>query len=690
MVLVLNLRTGGNVMDFYDKDFVLKMDCISLILKMKGLSSDERGRVLNIPFIREKLRKELLISCNFGDVYKNFSQVLGVLSIDDIAMILDYKSIYDSYKKLSSGDFPDYDEAYKSKNFELISRYDAEIEKSIRRNDLEYLFFSCLFEFDADKAMEFFLSDDDLFGEVMKLVDKLYSCFSLLSYDAFLKVILKLDEMGFDRISSDKFKFVSYVSDDYLKRLLDEDISDDMLTFIIPYFDKEAGSCFFLNDKRAIYLYRKISSIMKFVKSGVMFNEEILRQNDFFDMLKSESFVEFRSNVNALEKYNYPFITLGRLDKYYTQLISEYDSSCSLFKKYRDILNNPNLIDEKYDFIYDRNVRYLFYRACTVDSNGNKYFSDKDSLLKELKRITSLKISEIVVDMIFADNIYNVWLNIKEMLRYNDKLSSLDKVLDDERVLFYKMILDIDNRSSGEKVSLFKKLLGKNFSTIFYDDLRRLKDVAYDFIKEDLIDLSKCDDMISTTSSEKYGTTIYDFRDSKYTMLVRKQLPYRQVSYSRRSCFSIISELNSDTYSNGGTILYGYNSFENDRVIHMLEQDAFSDDVTTTDNVSRFVNRIMTSNELVNGSYWYSEVELVNLRGNDGKFISKKPDFIVTYDRVRDSDVAESKRLRIPIVIIKRNRLKDDNMIPTDFDKRYSIYVSNSVEERSVKEHIRK
>ena len=36
----------------------------------------------------------------------------------------------------------------------------------------------------------------------------------------------------------------------------------------------------------------------------------------------------------------------------------------------------------------------------------------------------------MVVDALFCDNIYNVWLNIKEMLRYNSKLDAEDKVLD--------------------------------------------------------------------------------------------------------------------------------------------------------------------------------------------------------------------------------------------------------------------
>ena len=43
-----------------------------------------------------------------------------------------------------------------------------------------------------------------------------------------------------------------------------------------------------------------------------------------------------------------------------------------------------------------------------------------------LKMETSKKISEVVIDALFSDNIYNVWINIREMIRYNNKLDKND------------------------------------------------------------------------------------------------------------------------------------------------------------------------------------------------------------------------------------------------------------------------
>ena len=376
-----------------------------------------------------------------------------------------------------------------------------------------------------------------------------------------------------------------------------------------------------------------------------------------------------------------------KLDKYYKELLNEYDSDSGLFKVYDEIIKKPSLMYEyrANSFIYSNDIRRIFLKHNDYDENGNACFVDLDSLKKELKGEVNRKISEVVVDALFCDNIYNVWLNINEMLRYNSKLDAEDKVLDNDKIDFYQMILNFDKISCEDKINLFNKLYDKNISVSFYDDLRKLKDISYDMIKKDLIDLSKCDDKL--VSNDIDDVKVYDLRDSKYTMLVRMQGIYKDKSNNRRNCYSIISDENSDTYGHGeGGIIYGYNSFDNDTVIHMLEQDAFSGDVYSSNTaVSRYVNRIMTSKELVNGSNWYSEIELVNLQNENKEYNIKKPDFIVVYDEIRDKDIMESKRLNIPIVIIKMTRLKNENKVDTGFDNERDKYIDDSYSEKTGK-----
>ena len=111
---------------------------------------------------------------------------------------------------------------------------------------------------------------------------------------------------------------------------------------------------------------------------------------------------------------------------------------------------------------------------------------------------------------LFSDNIYNVGINIREMIRYNNKLDKNDGALDDDRVAFYKMILDFDNISSKDKIKLFNEFKDRNFSLTFYDDLRKLKDASYDMIKNDLLDLSKYSDKVSSIDCERTQCLVYD------------------------------------------------------------------------------------------------------------------------------------------------------------------------------------
>lgn len=76
----------------------------------------------------------------------------------------------------------------------------------------------------------------------------------------------------------------------------------------------------------------------------------------------------------------------------------------------------------------------------------------------------------------------------------------------------------------------------------------------------------------------------------------------------------------------------------------------------------------MTAEELSNRCSWYSEIQIINSKdnGSDKEFIAKKPDFIVSIDEISKSDIYESQRLQIPIVLIKKQLLEIDKMVDID------------------------
>lgn len=660
-------------MNFNDEELVNNMDSLSLVNNMAFLSTSERKSVLNNSSVLNKLRSELLKDCNKGDIYRNFREILDILDLDDIFKIFDYNIINNFYKELTISDFPNYKNDYNNGNYEVLGIISKKISDSVNRKKNEYKLFVCLFEKNPDKVMEWILSDNNLFREVMFLSDDMYSIFASLSYDVIVRIIYKLEEINFIK-ENIGCNFISCLDSDNQKKLLDEAFNDDTLIKIISYFRKDVVSYFFEYDRRSIYLYKKIPGIRGLIRSGVKFNREILIRDDFFDLLKETDFAEFRNNINSIERHNDPMIIEKKLNKYYDELIDQYDYNIGMFKEYINILNNPSILNNFNDtFIFDTNVRMLFINYRLRDENGYT-FTNRDKLIQELKEETSKKLSEIIVDALFADNIYNVWLNIKEMLRYNNNLDIEHRVIDSERSSFYEMILNFDNISSEDKINLFNKLRDKNISTIFYDDLRRIKDYAYDKIKEDMIDLSKYNDKINKEYSAKYGFNVYDLRDCEYTMLVRTLgSRYKEETINTRDCYSIISNENSNVYGDG-SIVYGYYSFDNDNIIHMLEQDSFSSNSYDNENVTKYVNRIMTSKEIVNGSSWYSEIDIANSPNGTGKYKTMRPDFVVSYDKIRDIDVEEAKRLNIPIVVIKKTFLKDKDRIYSDFDSEIDAY----------------
>ncbi len=665
-------------MDFNDEKLVNDIDIMVLISNISYLSSSEKSRVLSLSWVREKIKRDLLGRCLEGDVYGNFRRVISSLGVDTLISILDYRTIHDTFRVLTRSDFPSYSDDYKMGNYDKIDEIESEIEKSKYRNTNEYKLFVCLMEESPDKVLEWILNDDDLFKEYINISDNMYSMVSMFSYDLIVKLIYKLEELGFGT-GNISFNFSSVNSEDKI-RLLGEKFSDETIIKLIDYFDAKAKSYFFLNDKRAKYLYKKATGFTNLIRSGVRFSRDILLQNDFFDMLKHSNFSEFRININAVEKYNDPLIIQSRLAKYYDELINEYDKNRGIFKYYGEILDNPSLLKSKKrdDFIFNFDVKYAFSPYMDYDNDGNIFFENSDELLDKLKSITSLKLSEVIVDALFCDSIYNVWLNIREMLRYNEKMIPSDRIIDKGRVSFYELIFNFDNVSSDDKIELFNKFKDKNINSMFYDDLRKLKDYAYDRIRDDMFVISNNGDKISNELSKKYGTPVYDLRDSKYTMMVRALgCRYQVGTNNSRDCYSIVSDENNEVYQHGNyDNIYGYSSFDNDRVIHMLEMDSFSSDIRDRSGVSRYVNRIMTSKEITNGSSWYSEVDIANMKDDNGKYETMKPDFVVAYDTISDINVIESIRLGIPIVLIKKSLLKDSDRIDTGFKDDVDAYNS--------------
>lgn len=628
-----------NLEDFIDDLGDLdKITSMELLDKICFLNKENRYRIFNNGLIRNKLRIGLL-SESENDQWYHYRKILSKISTDE------FLSLYDA---------------------DFLNEYFM-----IHEGEYLYRFWASLCEIDFNNILNMIIDDDKMLGSFLKESNNFESLFVSINYDLLIKLICKLQEKN----SSFDYDFLACISKENQYLLLDDTrINDDTLVHLISVFYNEVKSHFFQNNKRALYLYNKFC-IPALAKAGVKFSDDILKKKEFFELLKDRSLIIFRSNINNIEKRNNPFVIEKHVKKYYEDILSLYSSDCNMFTCYREILDNPSQIVN-----WDKNISYLFdfdiidKITCLLrrDDSGSYFFLDRDALEIFLISETSKKMSEIIIDAIFQDNIYNVWLNVKEMLRYNNGLALDEKVLDNEKVYFYNYVINFDSLSNINKMAFYNSFKDKNASLMFYQDLRRVKDYAYDKIKKELFNVNMVDN--KTFSGD---VTIYDARDINYNMLVRTQAQYRDTSHYPRNCYSIISNENTSVFgeSDYNSFLYGYNGFDNDMVLHMFESDSFSSGFRDTS--SRFVNRIMNTRELVQASYSYSEIQLVNKK-NEGKkhnYIVQKPDFIVVFDNVRNMHIEEAKRLGIPIVIIKKKKL--ESKIDIDFNDDMNSYVEN-------------
>ncbi len=629
--------------DCYDFE---KVSAFPVLYQIRRLNRERRNIVLGDSRIRDKLRIGLLNESR-NDQYRYYDEILGILSVKE------FISLYDQ---------------------EFLKKYFGNNYK----NGEKYKLFVSLCQKDFNETIRCILNDDGLFDEFFSVSDNFYSMFYNFDYDLLLECILKIENCNKEYRND----FVSCIPVESQRKLLEENLKDSIIVWLLPVFKAEVISDFFEKDSRALHLFSKfnITSLIK-QEYPIKFNSEILKKNEFFELLKSDSYVTFRDNINCIEKYNDPMIIEEKRKKYVREIIDSYSPSDGMFKIYADYLNNPSMFRERYkdcSYVFNRDIYGMLRSRVRVDDANNYYFEDKATLISLLKRETSLRLSEVIVDDLFEDNIYNVWVNIKEMIRYNSSLEDGEKVLDDDKLELYNLILNIDNVSSDEKIKLYNTFKDKNYSLIFYEDLRKLKDTAYEEIKRNMFDCQKQKNDINDEYSSKYGVDVYDVRDKKFTMLVRRMGTYYKDSIHERGCYSIISDENTDVFydTSGSVLTYGYNSFENDRVVHMFEGDAYSAD--TKDNSSRYVNRIMGLRELVNAHRWYSEVQILNEKSDRQyePYDAKRPDYIVVHDEVSEIAIGESKRLNVPIVIIKSQKLKDENMVNINFDRDFDVYMN--------------
>ena len=351
-----------------------------------------------------------------------------------------------------------------------------------------------------------------------------------------------------------------------------------------------------------------------------------------------------------------------RLKKYEENLINNISIEKGYFKDYQ-------LLIDKVEITYNNVI---------MDNKvieEAKKISSQEQLINYLKIVTNRKLSAIIVDYLFEDNIHNVHINIKEMLKFYD----INKVLNSEQISLYKKILNIDNISIAEKINIYNIYKDKQLNKMFYMQLRKIRDLSYKKIFDNLTD-------IKTFPKIGNDVEIYDLRLKNYTLLVRCSNKIDFQSKERNNPYSLISDENNTVYNDeknnkdNYSYIYGYSNIPIEHIMHVFEKDSNSINVydDSLSASSACANRITTKDNLIreNG---YNEINIINIKKDD-YYETKKPDYIVAKDFISEYEIEESKRLKIPIVLINDNKKKNsDTMISKDDMYIFKTYMNEEI-----------
>ena len=603
-----------------------KMSAFDFLNYFARLKKEEKKEVLSSEIVIKKLQGLLKESAN--DEYLYYKRFVNFLDIEEIFNIFDSEFIKEYYKK---------------------NKYQN-----------EYRLFFTILEKDINKALEYILEDDKYILEFVKDIDK-YD-FSHLNYTLLLKLLEKIENNNLNC----NFYFLKSIKKADQFNLLKEHFSDDFLVKIVENSSNDVQHFFYLEDDRFKYLYNKFN-ILNLINLGFKFNDEVVNKKDFLDKFKSTSLIQFRININQFSIYQPNIFFEEKVLEYEKELISNYDVNSGLFIQYKNLLDNINLLDDRrfinngIDFFYDSNLNYELRKFISYDDNDQIYIKNKEGIINYLKMVSTYKLNEVIIDMLFMDNIYNVFLNIKEMLRFNNSLNDEEKVLSQEQVDFYTMFLNIDKLNNKNIIELYDKFKDKNVALMFYEDLQKVKNKSYDKIKNEMFQPEEMVGLEDEDLSLKYGVSVFDLRDKEYVILARCiRNSHHMETHNKRDCYTLLSNENSNVMHEDGFV-YGYSGFDNDCVLHMFEGDSYSGDVKWSElsTGSDRVNRIMSSHEIATNSYLYSEVQIVNKKEENGMFESLRPSFLIVYDEINDKLLEEAKKKNIPICIINYTRNRE-------------------------------
>ena len=596
-----------------------------------------------------------------------------------------------------------------------------DVEKVVYANGGERIF-TVLANYDMDFVLDKIAQRDDLKRAFLEKLDYNYSAFINSRNPCTEKKIEIINQINEGDYTDNIDSLIETIDEKEREKILFGNYNDNIVFAALNNSSKEAIEKYMSQTTENAIKYLKRYGTYTLENKKVQIPSNVLKTKEFFNIIRPRNSIsKFRENLNHINRQSYNDTLNQRVKKYERDILENIDEKEGILKHYfedidlDDIKNNdpyiydPNAIEclneirasesyfheamdnisktlrNKYNLnINAKELENIEIKDITdnqeiiqdlekmkknvIEQNENTH-KEKEDAFEKLRDISKKKYTETFFDYTFADTQKDVHINIKEMLRYNSHFEKEDKLLDESSVEFYNEMLKFSDFDIHKQTEVFKYTKDKNVMAKLYEDFSRLKMHAY---KEIINALHKPENNISLEKTSDYGVETYELKGEPFYMLVRTlSRPYEEETNRNQDCYSLISGDNLQVYGNENHYIYGYDDLDPKKIINMYESDSSS--YYSDNNTTSSPNRIMTKEELtqIGG---YSEINIKNELTEEGKYYSKyktiPPKYLVTMKKEPSKEeIEEAKRLKIPLVMIDKERYHEKHMEQLENEK---------------------
>lgn len=371
----------------------------------------------------------------------------------------------------------------------------------------------------------------------------------------------------------------------------------------------------------------------------------------------------YRNLINELSKNNdISEIELKR-KKYYEFFINNCESIYDKIKKEIKTSDNPRKVIEKNLNCFGGMDRFL--------DNIYQNNIDETNINKSLNYITS----EIIIDYLFEDYAYNIFIDIRQLLNFSQSID----ILDDKQKNIYLDILELDTMNIREKQELLIKQKNINLIEKFYDSYILGREKMVDMFNESILNKEKILKYKDEKLSKENNINIYVLDGQQFKILVKSTeinknnilnksnlfYPYDGASFSIDGSNKLKTFCYPKLYYN-----LAYKKIPKKQLVHVFEVDSCSkykrsnDNIPLDSNGTDRINRLYTPDQLINKSIAYDEIIIAQPNMKNDEFNEKlekpEPFAIYCYDEICENDIYSAKETGLDIILIKTEKYEID------------------------------